>query len=354
MICGINIYRLKIPLRTRFDLSFGSVSFFDTFVVSMVDNDKNVYYGECTSLPGYSNETPENIWNYLKTKSPQIIGNEFIEAIKYFDNDVRDIPFSATPLLSCLEKSSPTNQLYNIPISGVINRDDVTSLETEINSLILSGVKTIKIKVGRNLKKDIEKIQILSNHISSNVRIRIDANRGYTFDDAKYFVTRIPLDKVEHIEEPLRKTDFHLYPTLKTISKVPLMLDESIFDITDIQMAHDNAYCDIIKFKLFKHGSPERTETLIRNTLNMGVGVILGNGIQSEIGCILEARIYNNLKLNNAAEFNGFLKPCFTILDKPIISLKEGCMMFKDVDLKLGGSFKDAIRDHFSFGKISC
>src|SRR5262249_32190821 len=87
---------------------------------------------------------------------------------------------------------------------------------------------------------------------------------------------------------------------------VPLMLDESIVDAGDVFRAAGCA--DYIKLKLAKNGSPARLLELIRQAREIGLKVILGNGVQGMIGCWLEGQVQVLAGLDHPGEMNGFRK----------------------------------------------
>ncbi|MBI3068951.1 MAG: hypothetical protein HYY79_08810, partial [Betaproteobacteria bacterium] len=58
----ITVYRLSIPLKVPYRLSFGTVEHFDTLVVELADGRGGVGLGEATVLTGYTDETINESW----------------------------------------------------------------------------------------------------------------------------------------------------------------------------------------------------------------------------------------------------------------------------------------------------
>ncbi len=80
-----------------------------------------------------------------------------------------------------------------------------------------------KIKVGT--PDDIERVAALRQH--TDAVFRVDANAGWTLEEA---MQKIPLLKelgVELVEQPLAKDNWEGMKTLKTVSPLPLIADES-------------------------------------------------------------------------------------------------------------------------------
>lgn len=50
----------------------------------------------------------------------------------------------------------------------------------------------------------------------------------------------------------------------------------------------------------------------------LGLDVVVGNGVASDLGCLHEALCFVHLGLHAAAEFNGFLKLASPLLDRSL------------------------------------
>ncbi len=68
-----------------------------------------------------------------------------------------------------------------------------------------------------------------------------------------------------------------------------------------------------------KNVTPARVLRLIARARSLGLGVVLGNGAQGTVGCLLEARIQAFAALERPGEMNGLSK----ILDDPLASLVD-------------------------------
>ena len=101
------------------------------------------------------------------------------------------------------------------------------------------------------------------------------------------------------------------------VSPVPMMLDESIYGMDDIERAAKLGAARYIKLKLMKMGSLESLARGIRRIRELGMEPVLGNGVACEVGCWMEACVARTL-IANAGEMNGFLKPVTRLLADPL------------------------------------
>jgi L-alanine-DL-glutamate epimerase-like enolase superfamily enzyme len=213
---------------------------------------------------------------------------------------------------------------------GTVNSEDSNEAREIISDLLDSGYKTLKVKVGRDVRKDIEKTRKIQDFVGDRARIRIDANQGFDYPDAEAFVKNIDPGNIELFEQPFGIEEWDKMSALSKISPVPLMLDESIRTMGDLDKTYLLKCARYVKFKLMKIGSFRRLRELINWCRERGIGVVLGNGVAGEIGCYHEALLGSKV-LNNAGEMNGFLKQRH-LLFRQVMSVVGG-------KLTVGGGF---------------
>ena len=96
-------------------------------------------------------------------------------------------------------------------------------------------LKIIKLKLGN--PDGIEADQLALEAIrqaAPQVRITVDANGGWSFDDAVYMSQWLEKQQVEYIEQPLPVSLDHQLAALSQASPLPIFVDESCFNSADI------------------------------------------------------------------------------------------------------------------------
>jgi L-alanine-DL-glutamate epimerase-like enolase superfamily enzyme len=167
----------------------------------------------------------------------------------------------------------------------------------------------------------------------SRVRIRIDANQGYTAEQGVAFVRDLDPESIELFEQPCAAGDWDAHlavaraaaSTLSASNRVPLMLDESIYGLADIEKAAALECAQFIKLKLMKFVTLDALAAAIDRIRALGMQVVLGNGVACDVGCLLEALVAAG-RIDNAGEMNGFLKTDGALLDRPL-ELKGGALV---------------------------
>jgi len=155
----IGIHRLRVPLTVPYRLAFGPVEHFDTIIAEAVDGDGNAGFGEATILTGYTDETIDDSWRAAKAFAAGLAAaggraSELIEQLGV------KFPFTATAFGTALEMLSGSALLAldadaSVPLVGLLNAKDGAAMYAEVTRLLEAGYRTIKVKVGFDVAKDI-------------------------------------------------------------------------------------------------------------------------------------------------------------------------------------------------------
>lgn len=266
-ITRIDIWKLSIPMHP-FRIATGTMNFAqNTFV--RIHTDKNFYgCGECSAFPMITGETQNTcfvmaaefaaLW---KNKNPLAIHERMHElrlftAMNFtiksaFDMALYDIAAKETgkPLYAYLggtKKRMETDLTIGI--------DSPAAMARKAETFLKDGVRIIKIKLGENPATDVERVKLIRAAAGNNIRLRIDANQGWTYEEAMVTLNALEAYDIEFCEQPLRKWDDHLLPGLTRNSPIPIMADESVFDHHDAQRLIDTDACNSINIKFAKSG----------------------------------------------------------------------------------------------------
>jgi L-Ala-D/L-Glu epimerase / N-acetyl-D-glutamate racemase len=318
----LNLYRLEVPLTTPYRLAFGPVTRFDTILVEALDDEGRLGLGEATLLTGYTAETIAGSWERMQQLAAGFPGLPPGRCVERLADQIGAAPFAATALATAMEmlQGSPWLQVQeraHVPLLGLVNAGEPAKLELEVDELLRAGFRTLKVKVGFDVEQDARRVRLIQQTVAGRCRLRVDANQGYDAAQGCRFAAALDPDGIELFEQPCAAGDWDAALAVARVSTVPMMLDESIYGIDDIEKAARLGAARYVKLKLMKMGGLESLARGIRRIRELGMEPVLGNGVACEVGCWMEACVARTL-IGNAGEMNGFLKPAARLFADPL------------------------------------
>ncbi len=140
--------------------------------------------------------------------------------------------------------------------------------------------KILKIKLGQSTEQDKENIRAVRS--CTQTRLRVDANCGWSLSTALEMSPWLEDFDVEFVEQPLPPDRVAEHEELKRKTKTPIVLDESILEIADIEK-NKNA-CHGVNLKFSKSGGFLPCLEMVRKAREHGLKVMLGSMIETSVG----------------------------------------------------------------------
>ncbi len=153
----------------------------------------------------------------------------------------------------------------------------------QADSFLRDGWEILKIKGGLNVENDISRLHELRGKYGQKLRIRFDANQGYSQEEALYFVEKTRELQIELLEQPTRKSRPDLLGIVTRGSAIPIMADESLVSLVDAFHLVKHGLVDLMNIKLMKTGG-------ITEAVQVDA-VARAAGVEVMIGCMDEAAL---------------------------------------------------------------
>jgi len=142
----------------------------------------------------------------------------------------------------------------------------------------------LKIKLGRDLDHDIEVMREIRRAVGDKT-VRVDANGGWTLEQAQKALPVMMDLGVEYVEQPLYKGNHAELRELKKTAPLPIFVDEDSMINADLPLLADAV--DGINIKLMKSGGLVEARRMVATARAFGFQVMLGCMIES--GCAIAA-----------------------------------------------------------------
>jgi len=298
-ISNIRTSTLRAPLKNPFITSLRRVDALEDLVIIVECDDGSVGYGEGAPTPVITGETMGSMVAAIEYIKPFIIGLE-IEDFDTILNNIHTSILKNTTAKSALEialydlKAKSEKQPLFKMLGGTqtIFKTDITISMGEIEKMISDslnavnlGYDTLKIKIGDNPQKDVERIITIHDALDDNITLRLDANQGWTAQESVALLHALEKRDIiaEFIEQPVAADDIDGLRYIKERVQTPLLADESIFSVKDARKLLEMQAIDYVNIKLAKTAGI--TQALQLADLSAAFGV------KCMIGCMLEGPI---------------------------------------------------------------
>ena len=297
----INIYTklLNAPLKTPFITSLRRVDTLEDLVVIIECDDGTFGYGEGAPTPQITGETMGSIRATIEYIKPHILNRE-IEEFDIILKNIHNLILKNTTAKSALEialydlkaKASNlplyrmlggTNTVFKTDIT--ISMGKIESMISDCHKAVTLGYDTLKIKIGDDPKKDVERVTEIYKALGRNIKLRLDANQGWTAKESVELLHALEKKNIiaEFIEQPIAADDFEGFKYIKERVQTPLLADESIFSVNDARKLLEMQAIDYVNIKLAKTAGISQALKLADLSKEYGVKCM--------IGCMLEGPI---------------------------------------------------------------
>ena len=323
---SIQTYRLSLPLREPYHLSYRSIHALDSVWVRVELANGSMGWGESTPLSGYSDSDIDSVWDMTNNMSGAWIGKEdgavLATALRGQDG------FLFTAAWTALEEASGSiPRLFGcVPLVGLVQEGEVESPAAALQRVRRFGYKVFKVKVGfLSVEEDVRRLCSLQRELRDGERIRVDANQSLSEVQAEKLLACCIVGKIELFEQPLPVGSWDECARLARLTPVPIMLDESIVDLDSLDRTAQSGAAHIVKLKWMKQGGMSYLCEMTEHARRLGLRIVLGNGVAGWIDNRHEAIFWlDQLQdMQLAGEMNGYLK---IMGASTLLGFADGCL----------------------------
>lgn len=299
-ITDIRLGMLRVPLKTPFKTALRTVETVEDIVVTIHTDSGHVGYGEAAATAVITGDTHGSIVEAIsKVIAPRLIGE-----------DIANLNRITRIIQTSLERNTSAKaaveiavydlwgQLHEAPLYKMLGggepviTTDITISVDHIDKMVADsiaavdrGFESLKIKVGKDIGVDIERVKAIYAAVEGRALLRLDANQGWTAKQAVYAMQSLEDAGVqlELLEQPVKAQDIDGLKYVTDRVHTPVMADESVFGPLQVIELIRLRAADIINIKLMKTGG-------ISNAIRIADIAALYE-VQCMIGCMIETSI---------------------------------------------------------------
>jgi len=297
MVC--TYYSYNLPFRHPFTISRGTKTHQPTLVVEL-EHKGLKGYGEAPAITYYHIPVEKMIAD-LEANRPMIEGFALTDPKRYWHYLHHLLP--QNPFLVCAldiaawdlfgrQQGKPLFALWGLdPAQGP--RTDFTigidSVGKMVEKMKEKPWPIYKIKLG--VPDDLAIMEALRQH--TDARFRVDANAGWTVEEALEKIPRLAGLGVEFVEQPLARDNWEGMKQLYERSVLPLIADESCVREEDVDRCHGHFHG--INIKLTKCSGLTPARRMIERARSLNMKVMVGSMNESTIGSAAIAHLLPEL-----------------------------------------------------------
>ncbi len=312
-IATVDCWRVRIPLATPYHLSkvYGTLTHSDVVLLRVTTVGGITGWGEAD--PGgvmFTGDTAESVMVALRDGAAARLvgvavddwvangrGRELAGTIgAACDVAIHDALARATdqPLWALLGE----RRREAIDVLWPTSSGDAESDLAIIRESAASGFRTFMLKTGaREIGADLERVAAVCAGLPASVRVMVDANQGWSREQAREFVAGAAELPLILVEQPLPAADLDGLAALRERATMPISVDESLQTTAQAERIIAAGAADVFSIKVSKNGGLRHALDIAALASAAGVEVLMNSMI--ELGITQSASLHLGCVLDN-------------------------------------------------------
>ena len=274
--------------------------------------------GECATLPDLSCDAmpPNEYERKLRTFCDEyertgVIDYEAMRAYPsmLFGLETAVAQFNAKGSLNFFDTPFGRGE-EGIPINGLVWMGTFEEMFERLEAKLKAGFHCIKIKIGAiDFNRELQLIRhIRSTFSRNNVELRVDANGGFTPEEALSRMEALVQYDIHSIEQPIKQNQWTEMARLCAATPLPIGLDEELIGVNERQKKIellDTIRPQYIVLKPSLHGGMVGTEEWIQLARERSIGSWITSALESNVGLNAIAQLTANIYGSNIRHAQG-------------------------------------------------
>lgn len=251
--------------------------------------------GECAPLPDLSCDARPEYEKTLESicRMIELTGNVNYDMLRPYPSILFGIETAMTDL-----QNGGNGRLFDTPfargeegitINGLVWMGSHDEMLARLEAKMQAGFHCVKLKIGAiEFDSELDLIRhIRQAFTKEQIELRVDANGGFTFEDAPSRLEQLARYDIHSIEQPIRQHQWARMAQLCASSPIPIALDEELIGVNMPGMKQellDTIRPQYIILKPSLHGGISGTREWIDMAHQRGIGSWITSALESNVG----------------------------------------------------------------------
>jgi o-succinylbenzoate synthase len=301
---------VSVPLHTPFVTALRRTTTTDTVVVRVTDTDGTTGWGEAPQVWQVTGESLDGATACVEQMlAPLVVGRDVDDwgevaaslqravarnfgakaAVDVALHDLMarraDVPLAAY-LAQGLVAAAPAEPQTRVATDVTLSAGSADDLAATAVRRVAEGFEVLKLKVGTDAATDVARVRAVREAVGPGPTLRLDANQGWRPHEAVVVVNALADADlgVELVEQPVAGEDVEGLAWVRARVALPLMADEAVYGMVDLDRCARLGAADLVNIKLAKCGSIGTALALLERAREHGFGTMVGSMMESAIG----------------------------------------------------------------------
>lgn len=299
---AVELIATKIAVSRPHVMAIGTTLYQENVIVKVHTDSGIIGLGEVPHMVGTSGlgESQHTVMTVLeKHIIPKIIGMDAtsIEAIHQAMG--KSIPWNLRAksgidlaIYDILGKQLKT-PVYNllggkyrdkVLLSSSLPITDYEKAEDEAEARISKGYKVLKQKIGFDPDHDIEMIKRLRDKFGFDLKLRADANGGYSVKTAIRSIRKMEKYELDYVEQPVASWDLKGMAEVSKAVETPIMADEPVVTLQDVLSMIEERAAQYLSIYICKPGGLLKARKLATVAETQDIQCYVGGALEGPSG----------------------------------------------------------------------
>lgn len=284
----VELFPVRLPLTMTFHTPTAIVRSRDLAVLRLTDDQGYEGLGEITPYPDPQSDTLADL----------IAAFEFSARPALEDGQFADFDLPG-PVLSAIDVAliDMAARRDNIrvadmigidvdecvPVNATITSPEPDEVSAQVQAAVEAGYKTLKLKVALSDHDEV-RLAALRGAVGFEPILRLDANGGWRTTEAIEKIEAYSEYGLELVEQPVDPVDLASMHRVRDASMIPIIADEGVRTVEDLDLHVANTACDGVAIKLSQVGGITKASLLADNAERAGLLTFVTSTIDGPVG----------------------------------------------------------------------